>query len=76
MIEIADLLRTNQVVAGCNASVKNSIMGAVWVLMTRSKRILMKREVYSKNWQVNIGKTAEAIILLDFMHTVYNKHTS
>ena len=33
----------------------------------------MEREVYSKDWQVNTGWTAEAIILLDFMHTIYNK---
>ena len=66
-------MRTNQVVTGCDASVKNDMIGAVWVLMIRSKRILIKREVYSKDWQVNIGRTAEAIILLDFMHIVYNK---
>ena len=51
------------------------MIGAVWVLMIRSKRILIERKVYSKNWQVNIGWTVEAIILLNFMQFVI-KHTS
>jgi len=73
LIEIVNLLRTNQAVAGCDASVKNGMIGTAWVLMTRSKRILTEREVYLKDWQVNTEQTVEAIILLNFIQTVYNK---
>ena len=52
---------------------KNSKMGAYWVIMNVKKQILMEKELYSKSWYINTVKTAKAFILLDFVMTIYTK---
>ena len=37
------------------------------------KEILMEREVFSKEWEINTLRTAEAIILLDMIDTINRK---
>ena len=41
-VEIIDLFQRNQLVAKCNASVKNGVIGVVWTIMTRRKRVVME----------------------------------
>ena len=36
--EMQELLRKGEVIAACNASVKDGVMGAYWVIMTRKMR--------------------------------------
>jgi len=46
--EITELLRRNQLVAEYDTLVKNGVIDTVWTIMTRNKRIVIEREVFSK----------------------------
>ena len=49
-------------------------MGTYWVIMDREmKEILMEREVFSKEQEMNTLRMAEAIILLDMIYTINGK---
>ena len=71
--EIEELIRDNKVMAACDASVKDGQMGAYWMIMTIDKRILMERELFSKELYLNILRTVKAMILLDFINMFRNK---
>ena len=48
-VQIKQVLSTGRAVAGCDASVKNNVMGVYWIIMDReTKEILMEKEVFSK----------------------------
>ena len=54
-------------VEGCDVSVKNTIMGVYWVIIDRDQNILMEKELFTKKWEMNTLRTAEATILLDII---------
>ena len=41
--------------------------------MDRDKNILMEKELFVKEWEMNMARIVEAIILLDLMQTINNK---
>ena len=47
------------------------VIGIVQTIMMRNKRIVMKREVFSKQQQINTAHIAETIILLNLMQIVF-----
>ena len=48
-------------------------MAGYWLIMTEDKEVLMEREVYSKQQEMNTLHSAKAIILLDLVQTVNKK---
>ena len=49
-------------------------MGTYWVIMDQeTKEILIEKEVFSKEQEMNTPRTAEAVILLDMIHTINRK---
>ena len=48
-------------------------MRAVWKIMTRRKRVVIEREIFSKDQSLNNTRLAEEIVLLDFIQTLGNK---
>ena len=42
-------------------------MIAYWLTMTKENEILMTHEMHAKDWSFKTLKTAEAVILLDFI---------
>ena len=44
LADIVELFQRNQLVAGCDVLVKNGVMGAVWIVMTRRKRVVIERK--------------------------------
>ena len=65
--EMQESLRKGEVIAVCDASVKDGVMGAYWVIMTRKNQTLLSHEMYAKDWSYNTPKTTEAVILLDLI---------
>ena len=45
-------------------------MGAYWVIMDRDKNILMEKELFAKEWEINTARIVEAVILLDMIRTI------
>ena len=41
--------------------------------MDRNWNILMEKELFAKEWEINTTRIAEAIILLDIIQTINNK---
>ena len=41
--------------------------------MDRDRNILMEKELFAKEWEMNTARIAEAIILLDMIRTINNK---
>ena len=70
---IEDLIRQRKLLARCNESVKNSVMEVYQVILAPDKIILMEKEIYSKKWNLNKARSAEAIALLDLIKTIKNK---
>ena len=48
-------------------------MESYQIIMIRNKRIVMNREIYSKNQRYNAVKLVEAIVLSDLVQTIHNK---
>ena len=71
--EIQESLRKGEVIAACDASVKDGIMGAYWVIMTRKNEKLLSHKMHAKDWSYNTPKTAEAVILLDLITTLQSR---
>ena len=46
--EIQESLRKGEVIAACDASVKDGIMGAYWVIMTRKNEKLLSHKCMQK----------------------------
>ena len=40
---------------------------AYWVIIDRDKNILIEKELFTKEWEMNTARIAEAIILLDII---------
>ena len=51
----------------------NNMMGAYWVIMDRDQNILMEKELFIKEWELNTPRTAEVTILLGMIQTINNK---
>ena len=68
-----ELLRKGEVIAACDASVKDGVMGAYWVIMTRKNKTLLSHEMHAKDWSYSTPKTAEAVILLDLITTLQSR---
>ena len=51
-------------------------MGVYWMIMMINRKIVLEKELYSKNWQYNIPRSTEAIVLLDIMQVVKQKAVS
>ena len=43
-----ELLKCGKIIVACDASVKNDVMGAWWVMMIRDKEELMRHEMHAK----------------------------
>ena len=54
--EMQHLLRKGEIIAACDASVKDGAMGAYWVIITRKNETLMSHEMHSKDWSYNTRK--------------------
>ena len=67
--ETRALVDGNQVVAACDESVKDSVIGSKWLLAKRGMIILDSIEIFSKDWENSASQPAEALILLDFTKT-------
>ena len=72
-VKIVDLFQRNQLVAGCYVSIKNSIIEVVQTIMTKSKRVVIEREIFLKDSSLNNARLAEVVILLDFIQILSNK---
>ena len=64
------LLKARKVTSACDNSVKNGVMGAFWIMMTRENEELIIYEMHEKDWKLSTSKTAEAAILLDLIATL------
>ena len=64
---IEDLIKQKKILAGCNRSVKNRVMGAYQVILAPNKMILIEKEIYSKKWNLNAVRLAKIVILLDLI---------
>ena len=71
--KMQELLRKGEVIVACDSSVKDGIMGAYWVIMTRKNEKLLSHEMHAKDWSYNTPKTAEAVILLDLITTLQSR---
>ena len=71
--EITDLVRERKAYELYDMLVKEGRMGGYWMLMTLDKRILIEKELYSKNWHINMPRSVEEIILLDLVQILYHK---
>ena len=71
-----ELLRSENLIAVCDTSVKNGALGACWMIMTREKEELMNREIRANDWGFNDSKTAEAVVLLYLIQTLRKNHTT
>ena len=49
-------------------------MGVYQVIMDQeTKEIMMEKEVFSKEWEMNTPRMVEVVILLDMIHTINRK---
>ena len=71
--EIVELFQRNQLVAEYDMSVKNSVIGVVQIIMIRSKRVVMEKEIFLKDQSLNNTRSAEVIMLLDFIKILSKK---
>ena len=53
-IEITEMLYQNKLLVACNTPVKNRVIEGYQIIMTRDIRIVMNRQIYSKNWRYNV----------------------
>ena len=53
-----ELLKAGKVIVACDASVKNSVMGALWVMMKREREEIIIHEIHAKDWSLNTSKTS------------------
>jgi len=53
--------------------VKANQMGGFWILTNRERDNEIKYEMFLKEWELNIAKGGEAIILLGMVETISNK---
>ena len=47
------LLKARKVTSACDTSVKNGVMGACWVAMTRENEDLISHKTNAKDWNLN-----------------------
>ena len=71
--EIEELIRNEKIIVACDALVKNGVMGVYWMIIILDKQLVAEKELYSKNWELNLARIAEAIILLDVINVIREK---
>ena len=71
-----EFLGSGKMIAAYDASVKNGLMGACWVMMTRENEKIMNHEMREKDWGHDASKTKEAVMLLDLITTLTKKSHS
>ena len=71
--EMQQSLIKGEVIAAYDASVKDGVMGAYWVVMTRKNETLVSHEMHAKCWSYNTPKTVEAVILLKLIATLQSR---
>ena len=54
--EIQQLLSKGEVISACDASMKDGVMGAYQVIMTRKNEALLSHEMHAKDWSYNTPK--------------------
>ena len=70
---ITELIKQKKILIAYDVSVKNRRIGAYQVLVNKDKRVLMEKELFSKEQNTNVPKIAEAIIMLDIIKTINKK---
>ena len=71
--KITELTEKDKALAVYNVLVKNSIIGLHQMIMSKEKRVLAEKELFSKFQYLNISKLVEAIVLLKIVQIIYNK---
>ena len=48
-------------------------MGAYWMIIDKDRNILIEKELFTKEQEINTARIAEAVILLDIIRTINDK---
>ena len=67
---IQNLIKENKVMVAYNTLMKDGRIDAYQMVMIMNKKVLMEREIFSKQWHFNMLRSAEAIILLDLIKVI------